>query len=401
MPTNILNFNQVATILNSIHNQATGQIAPVATNTAEFVTQANTALLTGFDTLSNAISQVFGRSIFSIRPYAAKFRGLEMSESAYGNAVRKIAIVDRPVMDDDAYLWPVGYDAAHTANPSGNGESVDPFKIYKPDFLQTNFYGSSVYEYGYTLHEYQWEQAMRNEDEMGRLFNMIIQNRSDTLEQYRENTARMVVTNFIGGIIAENKAERVVHLLTEYNALTGLSLTAQTVYQPANYKAFVGWMFSRIAEIASLMTERSEMFQTVVNSKHVMRHTPYREQRVYLYAPAKYQAEMMAIADTYHDNYLKWTDNETVNFWQSIQDRDAINLVAGYTGTNGSPTSAEVEEDHVIGFISDREAMGYAITQARSYPAFNGRGAYTTFWDHATFRAFNDFTEKGVVLLLD
>ena len=31
----------------------------------------------------------------------------------------------------------------------------------------------------------------------------------------------------------------------------------------------------------------------------------------------------------------------------------------------------------------------------------NGRGAYTTFWDHATFRAFNDFTEKGVVLLLD
>ena len=94
MPTNILNFNQVATVLNSIHNQATGQIAPVATNTADFVTQANTALLTGFDTLSNAISQVFGRTIFSIRPYSAKFRGPEMSESSYGNAIRKIAIAD-------------------------------------------------------------------------------------------------------------------------------------------------------------------------------------------------------------------------------------------------------------------------------------------------------------------
>ena len=400
MATNVLNFNQAAAVLNSIHQQATGQIVPVATDTASFVTQANTALLTGFDTMCNAISQVVGKTIFSIRPYSAKFRGIEMSESAYGNMTRKINIADREFENDDAYLWPVGYDSNENP-PNGDGESVDPFAIRKADFLQTNFYGSSVYENGYTLHEYQMQQAVKSPEEFARLISMIVSNRSDRLEQARENTARAVVANYMGGLIAENHSDRVIHLLSEYNALTDLSLDDKSVYQPANFPAFVRWMFSRIAQLASLMTERSEMFQTVVNSKHIMRHTPYRDQRVYLYAPVQYQSEMMAIADTYHDNYLKWADHETVNFWQGIKDGSALKLTAGYTGTNGAPTSASVEQSNVVGFICDREACGYAITQARSYPAFNGRGAYTTFWDHATFKAFNDFTEKGIVLILD
>lgn len=400
MATNILNFNQAATVLNSILTQATGQSAPVATNTADFVTQAKTALLTGFDTMTNAISQVLGKTIFSTRPYSAKFKGLEMSESQWGNMTRKLSIADNDLLDDDAYLWPVGYDSAQSP-PNGNGQSVDPFKIYKPDFLQTNFYGSSVYEYAYTLHEYQLAQAVRSPEEFAQLISMIVQNRSDKLEQARENTARAVIANYIGGIIAENSSDRIVHLITEYNTLTGLSLTAQDIYLPANFKPFMQYVYSRIAAVCALMTERSEMFQTVVNSKHIMRHTPYRDQRVYLYAPIKYQAEMMAIADVYHDNYLRLADNETVNFWQGITSGDEIKVTAGYTATDGSTTSAAVSQTGVFGFISDREAAGYAITQARSYPMFNGRGAYTTYWDHCTFKAFNDFTEKGVVLLLD
>ena len=65
-----------------------------------------------------------------------------------------------------------------------------------------------------------------------------------------------------------------LHLLTEYKALTGLSdLTAQTVYQPANFKPFMQWVFARISTISNLMTERSEMFQTVVNNMHILRLT--------------------------------------------------------------------------------------------------------------------------------
>ena len=42
MPTNTMTFNQVATLLNAVQQQATGQTAQLPTNTAEFVSVAQT-----------------------------------------------------------------------------------------------------------------------------------------------------------------------------------------------------------------------------------------------------------------------------------------------------------------------------------------------------------------------
>ena len=400
MPVNTLSFNQVATVLNAIHQQATGVGSLAATNTADFVQQGIATLATGFDTVSNAMSQVLSRTIFSIRQYSAKFRGIEMSEANWGNHVRKISIADSDILDHDGYKWPVAYDAGQTP-PDGNGQSVDPFAIHKPDFVQTNFYGKNVYEYAYTIARLEMEQAFKGPDELSRWIGMIVQNRSDHLEQAREELARMTVVNLIGAVINEAATDRVVHLLTEYNTATGQSLTKQDAYKAGNFPAFMRWVYARVASIASLMTERSEKFQTVINSKHIMRHTPYRDMRVYLTAPDMYRSEMMALADTFHDNYLKFVDHETVNFWQSIDAPNSISVTAGYITSSGAAASAAVASDDVFGIVMDREACGCALTQMWSEPAVNARAGYTTFWDHATMRNFNDMTEKAVVLLLD
>lgn len=400
MAVNTLSFTQIATVMNAIHSQATGVTSIAATNTADFVTQGIATLATGFDTVSNAISQVLSRTIFSQRPYSAKFKSLEVSEANWGNHVRKISIADSPLVDHDGYKWPVAYDSGQSP-ADGNGQSVDPFTIHKPDFVQTNFYGKSVYEYGYTIARQEMEQAFKGPDEMARWISMIVGNRSDRLEQAREEYARSTLVNLIGAVIAEADTNRVIHLLTEYNTATGLTLTATSVYQPANFAAFMRWVYSRVAAVASLMTERSELFQTVINSKHIMRHTPYEDMRVFLAAPDMYRSEMMALSDTYHDNYLKFAKHETVNYWQSIKAPNSINITAGYIDSSGAATSSAVTETDVFGVICDREAAGTAVTQMWSEPAINARAGYTTFWDHATLRSWNDMTEKAVVLLLD
>lgn len=411
MPVNALTFNQAATVLNSIMSQATGKDELTATNTAEFVQQAQTALLTGFDTITNAINQVLSRTIFSIRPYDAKFKGLEVSESAWGNYVRKLSIADKDFQDDDRYKWPVGYDA--NQNPAdGNGESVDPFIINKPDILQTNFYGQSVYENSYTLFRDQLQQAFRGPDEFNEFVTLILTNRSNKLEQARENMARMTLTNLIGSCIAAEDAGArgdgmgYIKLLTVYNAATGLSLTAQTVFQPANYKPFIQWAYGYIANLSYMFTERtSDLYQTTVNNKHIPRHTPYADQRIYLNAAHRFAVEMMALADTYHDSYLKKVDGEAVGFWQASKDPQNIKVTANYTTAAGGIASASVDTTAegygaVLGVILDRNAAGYAVTQAWSEPAINARGGYTTYWDHATLRNWNDNTEKAVALLL-
>lgn len=83
------------------------------------------------------------RTIVSARNYDEQFKGVEVSESAYGMHVRKLSFADKDVLDDARFLYPMAYNASQ--NPAnGDGNSVDMFKIRKATPLQTNFYGQNV-----------------------------------------------------------------------------------------------------------------------------------------------------------------------------------------------------------------------------------------------------------------
>jgi hypothetical protein len=294
------------------------------------------------------------------------------------------------------------------------------YKVNKPNILQTNFYGANMFERSLTIFKDQLDTAFSSMDEFARFVSMTLQNATDIMEQARENVARSTIANFIGGKILGDTGN-VIHLLTEYNAATGLALTSTTVYIPANFKPFMQWVYSRIAAISSLMTERSNKFHINVTNfggtydsgtgtstggtdKTVMRHSPLNKQKVYLYAPAKFQTETMVLADTYHDNFIKYADNETINFWQSIDTPDSINVKPIYmtgTGELTTPAAASIT-DAIFGTIFDEEALGYTLVNQWSSPTpFNSKGGYSNIFWHETARYWNDFTENGIVLLLD
>ena len=393
---------QASQVLTAAVNQATGQATISGIQPGDFVSVAQTALKTGYDPVLNALSQIWGRTIFSIRPYARKFRGLEMNMDRWGNATRKLSIADQPVLNDERFQWPVGY-ASGSVPPNGNGKSVDMYTLNKPDILQTNFYGQSVYENYYTIFRDQLDTAFSGPEEFMRFNSMVTQNRSDKLEQYRENIGRGLLANYIGALLAENQNSRVIHLLSEYNAETGLQLTAQQVYLPDNFPSFMSWAYARVATLSRLMTERSEMFQTVVNEKHVMRHTPANKQKVYLYAKAMDQFSAMVRANTYNDNLLQYTDYEGVSFWQSIETPDSISVTPVYTDTNGAVKTGDAKEQAgIFGVIFDEDALGYAQVNAwNSITPFNSKGGYWNDYDHVNFKTVMDMTEKGLLLLLD
>lgn len=402
MSVNTMTFQQIATVLNSIVHQATGQNVITPTNTAEFVSVANTALSLGNDVVMNAISSVLSRTIFSIRPYSAKFVGLEKDLPRWGAYMRKLSIADSDWADDEAYKYPVAYDGSETP-PTGDGGMVDQWKIKKPNVLQTNFYGASVFSDHVTIFENQLENAFRSPEELGSFISLIMTNLSNRIEMSRDAVARGLVANMIGALLTENDANRVIHLLTEYNAQTGLTLTAQSVYAPDNFPAFMKWVYSRVAQISDLMTENSLMFQTVISGKPVLRHTPMQNQKIYLYSPARHQMDARVLADTYHDNYLKYADVESVNYWQSIKTPDSVNISPAYTSTAGAVVNGDaVNKSGIFGLMFDEDAMGYALLDRRMVPTpVNASGLYRNIFVHAKQKVFMDNTEKAVVLLLD
>lgn len=388
---NDLTFTQISTVLNDIVKLATGVESPKVLNYSQFVNQAQLALKTGYDPVLNAISQVISRTIFSVRPYTRKFRGIEADNQRWGNHVRKIQWVD-----DD---WQ--NDARYTLT---NGNTVDMYTINLPKVMQTNFYGANTFERYKTILRDQLDNAFRGPDELARFMSGTMQNVADQMEQSHESLARATVVNFIAAKYTAD-TNSVIHLLTEYNTLTGSdpALTLADIYKPENFQPFMQWVFGRIQGISSMMTERSVKYQLNIDDKPISRHTPIKRQRVYLYAPNVYYNMTMNLANTFHPDFIKTGNFEAVNYWQSIDKPDNINVTASYTDTDGAvQTSSAVNINNVLGVIFDEEALGYTVVNQWSAPTpFNAKGGYSNIFWHFTDKYWNDLTEKGVVLMLD
>lgn len=385
----IANFKSGA-LLSAIVNQATGKEAISAISAGDFVSVANTALSVSTDNLLNAISQVLSKTIFSVRPYEAKFKGLMHDEISFGNHVRKLNIGDKDWEKD------VRYDL------DDNG-TIDDQIVSNPVILQTNFYGQNVYCRHYTIYRDQLNIALSSEEEFQRFIAMIVQNCSDIIEQCHESTARMTLANYIAGK-TKCDADNVIHLVTKYNAIAGTELTSATVRQPSNFVPFIKWAFGYISFISGMLTERSQKYHLNIDGKEITRHTPMSKQKLYLFSEYLKDMDASVLSSVYNDNYLKWADHEQVNYWQSIDSPDKINVFARYLMSDGTIMKDEtaVEINNIFGVLFDEEAVGITTCgQWSSASRFNARGGYTNFWYHFNDRYYNDFTENGVVFLLD
>lgn len=400
MPANDISFNQVATFLNTIQAQVTGRAGISVVDSSSFATAADITLKAGHEKLYNAISTVLGPTIFSIRPYNRKFRGLELTERAYKLHTRKLQIVDGEFQDNATMKWPILYDAEMNP-PSGNGESVDQQTIRKPEIVQTNYYGANTYADDYTIYDEQLEVAFTSVDEMARFISMITMNVSNMMEQARENFARYTLLNYAGALY-DLGSTRAINLLAEYNAITGGTYTVDDIYNPENFPGFMKWAFARVKQICSEMSERSTKYQSAINGKWITRHTPYEDQRLYMFAPNQYQMEASVLSGAFNDEYLKRAYTEEVSFWQNINNPAAIHVKPVYTGPQGTPISGGSHTlNHVFGVICDREAVGYSVIKSTMKAApYNAKADYQTFYLKDYHKNFNDVSEKGVLLYL-
>lgn len=392
-------FNDAAVLLNSIVSQATGRTGPVATNLQDFISVGQTALSVGVDPLMQAISQVLSRTIFSVRPYSEKFGGLRADALKWGNHVRKLSVADSDWERDQRY-----YEGA--SDFLDNGDTVDMYRINSPGILQTNFYGQNVVQRSITIFRDQLNVAFSGPGELAQFVSMIMQNVSDQLAQARESTARMALANFIGGKVAAQAAglgtDHVIYLIDEFNYETSSSLTASTIYQPANYPTFVRWLYGFINTLSDKFTERTVSYQINVTNKLISRHTPKARQKLYISAPEYNRMRSEVLSVTFNDDLLRLGEFESVAYWQSPNSPEEINVTPAYMDNSGAIVNAAAQNiTNIFGVLFDDEAIMTQTVNSWSAPSpFNAAGGYTnTFW-HQSNRYLNDFNEKGTVLLL-
>lgn len=390
MSVNAMATEDVYALINALHSQATGKTSLAPTTPADFISMADATLKAGTDSVYNTLMQTIGRTIFSSRPYHAKFSGIQADASRWGGITRKISIADRDAAAEMAY------------HPT-DGAAVDQWTIRKSNVLETRYYGTDVYQDWYTTFQDQLINAFSGPDQLGSFVALQASEMSNKWEQYREELVRQNLANFIAAKISMNNS--VYHLLTEYNTQTGLSLTAQDVYKDPNMAPFFRWVRARVNQISRQMTERSVKFQVNVTGKEISRHTPVDRQKIYLSADALDIIDAMVNTVTFHDEPLAYADVEAVSYWQSIDSPTAINTTPVYLdpATGAAATAAAaVSETDVFGVIFDEDAIVYNLRDyIMTNTPLNARGLYWNTFLTVNIQLCQDLTEKGAVLLLD
>lgn len=417
---NNLTIDDVSVLANTILADAQGLSDGSTQIDAEnFVAVAQTALKTGYDPLLTAINQVMTRTIFAERPYAQKFSGLTKNSEQWGNHVRKLNPLDKPIEQDNRL-----FDA--DGNLLADGSTVDMYQINAPKVLQTNFYGADSFQKSYTIWKDQLDVSFSSLQGFSEFLTMVATNNRDVITQAREDLSRLAVCNLIGATIYEGNPFQVVNLFEQYQNITGdVTTPFDDILKPANYRAFMQTSFAVIKSIMDRMTERSIIYHVnptldaVEGMIPLRRHTPKSLMHCYMNADFMNLSETAALSNTFHDDYLKVMDYEPVTFWQTIQDPLRINVKGSHYGyksideNDGSVVTntlsglydfqidTEEDEVQVIGVLFDDDALGVTrVNQWAANTPFNARGGYTNHFDHETNRWYMDNTENVVVFVL-
>ena len=393
MSVNAMAFEDAAAILTSLAQQATGQAVQAVTDLSSYISVGQQTLRTGYDPLNIGLSQMVNKTIFSFRPYLGALASLDRDANEWGAITRKVNAINQPVESEGSYTLT---DGQH---------SPDMFDVRKPKLWQSNFYGFDVWADHVSVTRKQLKNAVLNPGEMGRLMDLILGTKANEMEISRVAFRRATLANMIASVVALNNSVQIRHLLTEYNAATGLSLTAQTVMQPANYAPFIRWAYAQIAKVSDLLEEPNATYHLNPSAGTILRHTPKADQRLYVYSGALHDIDAQVLATTFNDDRVKLPAvTESVNFWQSPDSPQEINIIPAYIDATGAvvsnPTAQNVEA--IFAVLLDRDAVGVNFyDQAVEVSPYEAAGQYYNYWYHDGHRYYNDVTENAVVFLMD
>ena len=402
MAINTMGFEDASLLLSALYAQVAGVSAATPTDTSSFVSMAQATLQAGYEPVMNAITQVLSKTLIAVRPYNRKFKGLELTRERWGGIIRKINFGDNAL--------DIGVPLDHVSDPTyslEDGYGVDQWEVKKPQVLETRYVGQNVYESSYTIFTKQLDVAFSSPEEFAAFMSGLMTHFSNQREQYLEMLSRSILDNMIGAKKILHDASvpgpHLIDLLAEYNTATGQSLTNVTVKLPANYPAFCKWCYAYIQHVSDMFTERTLMFQRPIDNFAILRHTPKADQRLFM--DADFLAHMTAevLADTYHDNFLRYTEVEAVNYWQSALEPSTVKVKPVYLNEDAEFVNASdpVEVTGIIGVLMDRDAAGYNLADDSVVTSpYNAKGQYYNVFNHVRIQLQNDLTEKAVVFCI-
>lgn len=383
-----MEVKQVYEFVNTATQEAIGDSA-VLTEDLSNVVDIGTAIFNAnaFDKYVKSLVNHIGKVIFVNRPYRGSAPSVLMDAWEYGSVLEKISSEMPEAVENES--WELT-----------DGASYDPHVFHQPKAEAKFFNKMTTFEIERSITEMQVKQSFSSATQLNgfvsMLFNevekaMTVKNDALIMRTINNMIGETVYAQFSGSAITGAGGPKAVNLLSRYNTQYSESLTAaQAVLDPD----FIRYAAYNMALYVDRLTRMSTLFNVGGKQKF----TPKDLQHIIMLSEFRAAADVFLQSNTFHDEYTKLVNAETVPFWQGSGTDYAFSNTGKIDVTTASGHSQTVTG--ILGVIFDRDALGVTNLNRRVTTQWNAKAEFTNYFYKMDAKYFNDLNENFVVFYI-
>lgn len=377
-----MDVKQIYQLVNGATSEVLGNTDLVAEDLSNIVDVGTEVInANAVDNYVKSLVNRIGKVIFVNRPYSGKVPSVLMDGWEFGSVLQKVTAEIPNATENES--WELT-----------NGTEYKQDVFYKPT-VSAKFFNSKVtFEVPISITERQVKESFGSAAELNGFISMLyaaveksMTIKTDALVMRTINN--MIVTTF------ENEPQsgeaRAINLLARYNAQFGKQLTANAAIFDADFVRFASYTIA-------LFADRFGSISTLFNVGGKDRFTSTDRLHIVLLSEFAKAAQTYLYSDTYHNEFVKLPQAETVPYWQGsgltyafadtarIKTKKTVNNVETVTELTG-----------VLGVMFDRDALGVCNLNRRVTTAYNAKAEFFNNFYKFDAGYFNDTNENFVV----
>ena len=192
----------------------------------------------------------------------------------------------------------------------------------------------------------------------------------------------------------QNGEARAINLLAMYNAKFGKELTAAAAIYDADFVRFASY-------VIALYADRLGTISTLFNVGGKERFTSGDRLHIVLLSEFAKAAQTYLYSDTFHNEFVKLPQAETVPYWQGSGKGYSFSDTATVkTSKTVDSVTTTTEINGVLGVMFDRDALGVCNLNRRVTSSYNAKAEFFNNFYKFDAGYFNDTNENFVVFYI-
>lgn len=384
-----MKITQAYEITNSLVKQFIGEEDIVKTDLSNIVDVGKQLLdATDYNTFMGTLSDMFAKNHFDSKAYKGSLQGLVKDGVQYGTIIRKVrseiieAVKSSPWDLQDGQNYP---------------ETI----YHKGDASQTLYNSKDVWSFEYSLPQYQIDSAFSSPVEVASFYSMMQQKVVNSIELHMENLAKATLNGAIAevalsevtdGNYKEHKGTKFINLVKTYNDFHGTDLPADAIL---NNSDLIKESVKIIMSTMDYMREYSKSY----NRKNYTNFTRPENRRIVLLNDFKRAADFYLQADTFHNEFTKLPNTETVIKWQGTGVGDGTNSFENLSkiSVTAPESKKEFTLSGIIGCVFNDDAVGIYSVEKKANAYYDRAADFTNYWHFIETSCFIDGYENMVV----